>query len=249
MPDSQNTIRTWLVHSFYLVLTILLIWFWTNNLVLSAYSLQLTGILVVFYFASRFLAKGNKEIILDVIVFIAILLLVLASTGGLGSPLFFLIYFLLFAVALLFDPPTTLTLTLALTLFFANSLTSTRAALQLLSLVFITPLAIYFGKQYLRLLEAQEKIKILAKKSKELAAVSNQQSANLANEETNTLLWLSLNFKNSLLQIIHLSSELLADLGHLTLNQKERLQSIHESAKELLKSGEKLKEKIDKETD
>lgn len=249
MPNFPKTTRLWLVHSLYLVLTVFFIWFWTNNAVLSLYSLQLTGLLVVLYFGLRFLLKDGKEMILDVVVFTAILLVVLASTGGLGSPLFFLVYFLLFSVALLFDPPTTLTLTLALILFFVNSLTSTRAALQLLSLLFIAPLAIFFGKQYLRLLETQKKIKILAKKSKELSAISYQQSTQLANEETNTLLWLSLNFKNSLLPIIHLTAELLSDLGHLTLNQKEKLQSVHETAKELLKSGEKLKEKIDRETD
>ena len=250
MPSSQNSIRSFFLHAFCLVLTILLIWFWTNNIVLSAYSLQLTGLLVVFYFVGRFfLAKDNKEIILDVIIFTAILLLVLSSTGGLGSPFFFLVYFLLFSVALLFDPPTTLTLTLAITLFFANSLTSTHSALQLLSLIFISPLAIFFGKQYLRLLEAQEKIKILLKKSKEQSSISNQLSTDIANEETNVLFWLSLNCKNSLLQIIHQTTELLTDLSHLTFTQKERLQKIHEAAKELLKSGERLKERIDRETD
>ena len=250
MPSSQNSIRPFFLHAFCLVLTILLIWFWTNNIVLSAYSLQLTGLLVVFYFVGRFfLAKDNKEIILDVIIFTAILLLVLSSTGGLGSPLFFLVYFLLFAVSLLFDPPTTLVLTLILVLFFANSLTSLNAALQLLSLLFITPLAIFFGKQYLRLLETQQKIKILVQKNKEEEAVGRKISADITEEETNTLLWLSLNLKNGLLQIIHQTTELLSDLSHLTFTQKETLQKIHEAAKELLKSGEKLREKIDRETD
>ena len=71
----------------------------------------------------------------------------------------------------------------------------------------------------------------------------------IANEETNVLFWLSLNCKNSLLQIIHQTTELLTDLSHLTFTQKERLQKIHEAAKELLKSGERLKERIDRETD
>jgi len=120
MSNFPKTTRLWLVHSLYLVLTVFFIWFWTNNAVLSLYSLQLTGLLVVLYFGLRFLLKDGKEMILDVVVFTAILLVVLASTGGLGSPLFFLVYFLLFSVALLFDPPTTLTLTLALILFFVN---------------------------------------------------------------------------------------------------------------------------------
>jgi len=243
VPRSQKVAESLLLHTFYLVLPILVIWFWVNNPVLTNYNLQLTAFIVILCFVIKTLAaKKGKNPIFDTLIFTAILLLILSSTGGLGSPLFFLVYFLLFAVALLFEIPITLALTLALTLFFANTLTSVHSALQLLSLILVTPLAIWFGKQYLKLLETQKKIKILAKKSREL-------SASITSEETNALLWISLNFKNSLLQIIHLSSELLADIGHLTQTQKEHLQSIHESAKEILKSGEKLKEKIDRETD
>ena len=250
MPSSQNSIRPFFLRTLYLVLTVFFIWFWTGNEVLRNYNLQLTAFIVVFYFVSRFfLAPKNKEIILETIVLTSSLLLILTSTGGLGSPLFFLVYFLLFAVSLLFDPPTTLVLTLILVLFFANSLTSLNAALQLLSLLFITPLAIFFGKQYLRLLETQQKIKILVQKNKEEEAVGRKISADITEEETNTLLWLSLNLKNGLLQIIHQTTELLSDLSHLTFTQKERLQKIHEAAKELLKSGERLKERIDRETD
>ena len=55
--------------------------------------------------------------------------------------------------------------------------------------------------------------------------------------------------KNGILKITHQASELLTDIGHLTEIQKEKLQSIHETAKNLLKTGEKLREKIDLETD
>lgn len=250
--DRRQKASDFFRQAFFLVLTVLLTWFWVRNPVLANYNLQLTAILVLIYFLGRFFwnkKEGSQMLIFDVLIFTVILLLVLSSTSGLGSPFFFLVYFLLFAVALLFDPPITLTLTLALTLFFTNTLISIHAVLQLLSLLFISPLAIYFGKQYLRLLEAQTKIKILAKKEKVLTREKNELSENVTTEETDALLWLSLNFKNGLLSIGHLTSDLLSDIGHLTGNQKEKLQSIHESAKELLKSGEKLREKIDRETD
>lgn len=250
MPSPQNSIRPFLFRALSLMLSILLIRFWTGNEILRSYNLQLTAFIVVVYFFSRFfLAPKNKELILETIVLTSTLLLILTSTGGLGSPLFFLVYFLLFGVSLLFDPPTTLVLTLSLVLFFADSLTSLNTALQLLSLLFITPLAILFGKQYLRLLETQQKIKILVQKNKEKEILNREISTDITEEETNTLLWLSLNFKNGLLQIIHETTELLSDLGHLTFTQKETLQKIHETAKELLSSGEKLREKIDRETD
>lgn len=111
-----------------------------------------------------------------------------------------------------------------------------------MSLFLIAPLAIFFSKQYLRLLESQSKIKILKVKESKLEKT-------VKNEETDSLFFLSLNFKQGLLSIIHETSELLADLGSFNLSQKEKLQKIHKNAKDLLESGKKLQEKIDKETD
>ena len=161
---------------------------------------------------------------------------------GLTSPLFFLVYFLLFAVSLLFDPKITLTLTATLIIFFLNSISSLYDLVQLFSVILILPLAIFVGRQYLKVLEAGQKIKILEKDQQELTSF-------LAKEETDSLLWLSINLKNGLLSIVRLSSDLLSGIGQLTLIQKENLEKIHQTAKELLKGGQKLKEKIDKETD
>jgi len=255
IPNSQDQkttnsgVRDFFWHCLFFASTAFLIWFWVNNPVLANYNLQLTGFLVFIYFLAKLSFFRKDSLIWETVIFTNILLVILSSTGGLGSSLFFLVYFLLFAISLLFDPPTTLTLTLTLTLFFANTLTSTHAALQLFSLLLFTPMAIYFGKQYLKLLETRQLIKIIKKEKKLLKKEGQVLESAVENEETDSLLWLSLNFKNEMLKIIHKTSELLADIGHLTLTQKEILQSIHESAKNLLKSGEKLKEKIDKETD
>lgn len=237
----KQPVRDYFLHALYLSLSVFLLWLWLNNPVLLNYNLQLTAFMVLTYFSVKMLAKKGG-VFWDVIIAAVVLLLILSSTGGLASPFFFLLYFLLFAAAMLFEPPFTVTLTLLAALFFANTLTSLHAALQLLSLLFITPLAMYFGRQYLRLLETQEKIKILAKQGQKL-------EKEITGQETDSLLWLSLNLKDGLLKIVHLASELLSDIGRLGPVQKEKLQSIHESAKELLKSGEKLKQKIDKQTD
>ena len=185
--------------------------------------------------------KAPRFLIWDALLFTAILLLLLTTTGGLGSPFFFLLYFLLFVVALLFDTVFTLVLSLALALFFARDFKTLRDIFQLLSLLFLTPLALYFGRQYLGLTEAQKKIKILIREGR-------QQEKVIAGAETDSLLWLSLNLKEGLLKIIHQSSELLSDL-RLNFSQKEKLQSVHQTAKELFSSSEKLMDKIDKETD
>ncbi len=246
MPKKTSlAIRTFFLQSFWLTLTVLAVWIWTHQPLLANLNLLFVLFLVFIYFVVKIILSRLRPaggLFLDLFIFTAALLLIVSSTGDLNSSFFFLIYFLLFAAALVLPPPTTLTLTLALSLYFANSLNSGHAALQLLSLLLFSPLAIFFGRQYLNLLETQKKIKVLTKKGSRLEKA-------VENEETETLLWLSLNLKDGLLNIVRQSSELLTDIGRLHFSQKEKLQEIHRIARELLKSGQKLQEKIDKETD
>ena len=230
-----------LLSCLYLLIVILPLWYWVNNPALAAYNLHLAIIIVLVYLVLRFLRC--KNLIWDTIIYVSAALLILSSTGSLASPFFFLLYFLLFAAALLFEPFFTLTLTLILSLFFFRELNSLQNCLQILSLVFFAPLALYFGHQYLAVLESKNKIKKLAKKEKKLAKA-------IENEETQSLLWLSLDLKEGLFKIIHESSELLAD-NRLPLGKysRDNLQSIHKTAKDLLESGKKLQKSIDEQTD
>jgi len=237
-----------------LVFTVIFVYFWTNNPVLANYNLPLTAVLAILYFILRqfFFHKDDKSysnLLLDTVVLSAILLLVINITGGLTSPLFFLIYFYLFAFALLFDQSVTILISFLFCLFFSREIHSVNAILQILSVLLLCPLAIFFGKQYLKLLESQEKIKRLSQSSKKIMIEKKKTEEEVGRQETNALLWLSLNFKDSLLKIVHTSAELLTDIGRITPNQKKQLESIHQNAKEILNSGEKLKQKIDKETD
>lgn len=246
MPEKPKiATRAYFIHAFFLVMTIFWTWFWVNNPVLLNLNLFLILGMIFLYIVAK-LILGRREpyanLVLNTLIFTVALLVIIASTGGLSSSFFFLIYFLLFAVALLFNPFITLTLTLTLVFFFANTLGSLDAAIKLISMLFFTILALFFAKGYLKLLEIQKKVKILAKEGKKL-------SGTVESEETNTLLWLSLNFKEGLLKIIYRSSDLLSDIGRLSLTQKEKLGEIHETAKDVLKSGQKLQEKIDRETD
>jgi hypothetical protein len=235
--------KSFFIHSLFLLSAIILTWFWTSNPGLSLYNLQLIALFVIFYFLSHFLSKSAfLTSTIDAIIFTIVILLLVTSTGGLSSPLFFLIYFLLFAVSLLFEPAITLVLTAAIFVFFWPSPLVLNSLIQLLSVLLILPLSVFLGRQYLKVLEAHQEIKILKKESQKL-------EKSITSEETDSLLWLSLNLKEGLLQIIHLTADLLSGLGYLTLTQKEKLEKIHQIAKDLLKSGQKLKEKIDRETD
>jgi hypothetical protein len=175
---------------------------------------------IIFIFLSLF----KKTISLHLIAFI--ISLIVFDSQGLNSPFFFLIYFLLFTIAFQNPPTTTLTYSLVLILLLSQSLDSTESLIPLASLLFITPLAWFIGKQYLEKAKTDLDIEV---------------------SETNILMWLSLKFKTGICQIIDNCAELLST--PLQPSQKEKLKYIKDSAKSLLNSSEKLKKEIDDQTD
>ncbi len=100
----------------------------------------------------------------------------------------------------------------------------------------------FFGKQYLKVLKDEEKIKIL----QEEGEIMEEE---IEKEETDILLWASLELKKGLTEILDQTGYLLSDIGHLTIKQKERLLKISELSKRLLRGSQRLKEEIDKTTD
>ena len=175
---------------------------------------------IIFIYFSLF----KKTISLHLIAFI--ISLIVFDSQGLNSPFFFLIYFLLFTIAFQNPPTTTLSYSLALILFLSHSLNSNESLIPLVSLLFITPLAWFIGKQYLDKAKTESDIEI---------------------SETNILLWLSLKFKTGICTIIDNCAELLST--PLLPSQKEKLKYIKDSAKSLLNSSEKLKDEVDNQTD
>ncbi len=175
---------------------------------------------LVFIFLSLF----KKHFSLHLIAFI--ISLVVFYTDGLNSPFFFLIYFLLFTVAFQNPPTTTLSLSLILIILLSQSLNSLQSLLPLGSLLLITPLSWFIGKQYLD---------------------KNKVDTDFSVSETNVLMWLSLKFKTGICQIIDNCSELLST--PLQPTQKEKIKYIKDSAKSLLNSSEKLKTEVDQQSD
>jgi membrane protein implicated in regulation of membrane protease activity len=228
------------IHAFFLSAAVLLTYFWTANPSFEPYTLQLMAVLVIFYFLNHLWQnpKYRLTLAIDGLIFAMVTLLLIQQTGSLSSPLFFLIYILLFGLSLLLNPIITLFFSLLLVAFFLPQTTNLNNVLQLIGLLLITPLALFFGRQYLQILESEKKIKILNINRQALEREVCQQ-------EEDTLLWLSLAFKEQIVNILDHSSNLLSDIGRLTQSQRERLQTIHESAKQLLQLGDKLKEKIE----
>lgn len=239
---------SFLIHSLFLSVAILLSFIWVKNPNLSIYTLQLVGLFILLYFVLGRLKNLKQPVdktgqLVTSIIFTMVVMLLVFSTGGINSPLFFLTYFLLFGLSLTLDPNITVVLSLLLMLFlFLHHPTNTLDnLLPIFSLILITPLSIFFGKEYLKVLQYRGKIKILQKEVKKTAA-------NITSEETNVLLWLSLNFKHSLQTIIDKLSQTLERPG-LNFSQKQLLLKALNEAKKLIKSGQELEEKVDKQTD
>lgn len=183
-----------LKHTLILSLSFVFSFFWTNNKSLSIYTLQLTAFLILTYLIFQAVTKKNSnllrfKILFDVSILSFVVFLLVFSTGALYSPLFFLMYFLLFGVSLLFEPESAITLSLLAGIFFLFTPKKDflLEILQLSSLVIISPLAVIFGKQYLKLLQSESKIKILEVTEKALEEEVVRQEKEVKNWTSNTL--------------------------------------------------------------
>jgi len=191
-----------------------------TNSPLEIYTPQFIALVSIIFLVFLF----KKKLSIHLISFI--ICLTVFSSNGLNSPFFFLIYFLLFTLAFQNPPSTTLSFSLILILLLSQSLNSLQSLLPLSSLLLITPLSLFIGRQYLDKIKAENELSV---------------------DETDFLLWLSLKFKTGICQIIDSSSEILST--PLQPNQKEKIHYIKDSAKSLLNSSEKLKTEIDKQSD
>jgi len=239
MPKSSN-----LINLFFLISSVFLVYFWIKSANASLYTLQLIALCIIFYFLNQIIGKRRPSLFINILILSIVSLILVATSGGLASPLFFLVYFLLFGASLLLGPNISLILTLTLVLFFLllGPFDNLGNFLSLASLFFICPLALFFGRQYLRLLEGEKKIAILRKTDRKLKKA-------IKKEETDSLMWLSLELRQGILRIIDKTSELLSKPADFTWRQKENLEAILASSKRLLRTGEKLKKEIDETTD
>ena len=230
-------------HSLFLILAVFLTALWVNQPSLSLYTLQLIAFFILLYFVNRQLVKSkNKDYFSSIILTLVILLLV-SSTGNAGSPLFFLIYFLLFGLSLTLEPSIVAILSFILIIFFflINGKQALEHILPIFSLLLITPLALFFGRQYLQVLKQKGLIKILKKKQ-------NQAETNITKEETNSLMWLNLNFNYAMIKTIDLVSQVLAR-ARISFSERQNLTEVLRINKKLFQTGKLLKEKIDQQTD
>lgn len=232
-----------LLHTILLIASAAGIYFWLSLPTLSPYTLQLVAVLILLYLGSHWLRSHRPKwfhrstITIDITLITSMILLLVTETGTLTSPFFFLCYFLLFGVAMLYEIEATLALTGVLIIFFmfipGTNLSDLAHLSELIALIMITPLAIFTGHQYeSSLTEKQARIML---------------SKHLAKDESDMLLFLSLNLKKTLLSAL--------DSLSLTIPQtkikdvRTNLQTLYGDLKNLYRSADELQQTIDRESD
>lgn len=151
--------KRFIKHSLLLLASITFVLLWQNKYV-SIYTNALVGLLTLFYiifiFSKKFkLGVSNINIATCLLLTTTILLLVF-FTGQLNSYLFFLLYFLLFYISFTLLPESVFVFSLTLLIIFAPHLIKNGIytdGTQLASLLLLTPLAYFFGKE----IQAHEK--------------------------------------------------------------------------------------------
>lgn len=174
-----------LVHSFILIACIVVAFIFPQT-TLAEYNIELAALLLVIFFIARRLSFFSKRTrLFESVIFTLIVLGTINTTGGLQSPFFFLVDFLLFALALLLEPIIPIIVTLVLMLFFlvGAQQTAFNELLPIFSLALMTPFAMILGNEY-------EETKQLKR------AISSQTE--------NTFLFLSLMLKNHLKEMSNL---------------------------------------------
>ncbi len=168
------------VHSLILILAIAFAFVFPKT-ALAQYELQLSALLFATLFIIRKFTKTGR--LSESVIFTLIVFTIVNTTGGVSSPFFFLIYFLLFALALILEPIISLVTTFACIIFFILNIQEVQGVKDLIpifSLAFLTPFALFMGQEYLK----EQKSKIKMQKS-----------------QTDTFLFLSLMLKNQLKNI------------------------------------------------
>ena len=151
-----------IIHSLIIIFTITLGFLFPKS-ALAQYDLQIAASLFVFFFLVKKITLPDSQPtrLLESVIFTLIVLLIVNTTGATQSPFFFLIYFLLFALFLLLEPIISMVTTLTLMIFFLFSLPQNQnlsTLLPIFSLAFITPFALFLGKEYLENQKSKEEI-------------------------------------------------------------------------------------------
>ena len=186
-----------------LILSFVVIFIW-HTFPLSDYTVPLLSILIFLYMILSLRKRGKGFLNMGgegpwgIFILNTVVLLLIFSTGSLNSPLFFLLYFLGFGIAFVFEPPVAFVFAIGAILIFAPDALKTDVitnALKIGSLILISPLAFFFGQEYRVNDQKEEAIEALEERSKDSAdtiskdieEVIKDEKANLKSKDLDKL--------------------------------------------------------------
>ena len=158
--------------------------------------MALSGALIVLYilFSARGKGKGflqmGGEGPWGIFFLNTVILLLIFSTGGINSVLFFLLYFLGFGIAFVFEPAVTFVFVLGVILVFVPDAIKGDLlvnSLKLGSLLLISPLAFFFGLEYRKNDKQDEAIVALEERTKEAADTIAEDIEEVVKDEKENL--------------------------------------------------------------
>ena len=184
-----------LVQSAVLILSFVVIFVWQNS-PLGTYTVPMLGLLIALYLIISARKKGSGFFNMGgegpwgIFILNTVIFLLIFSTGSLNSVLFFLLYFLGFGIAFVFEPSVVFVFILCSILIFlpdALKTDPTGNLLKLGSLLLISPLAFFFGKEYRKGDRQDEKINALEERTNDAADTISEDIEEVIKDEKETL--------------------------------------------------------------
>ncbi|MBU2632295.1 hypothetical protein KKG52_01135 [Patescibacteria group bacterium] len=185
---------TFLYQSLVLIISFSLIYAF-QDASLFVYTIPVIGLLVLVYlilFARQknfsFLTSGGG--LLQIFTLNTLVLLLIFSTDGFNSPIFFLLYFLSFGIAFAFNPASILVYIVGVILVFLpialkDNVTDNFIKLGVLALV--SPLAFFFAQMYQKTEEQEEKIEEIKERAQDAASTITSDVEKLLGNEKEIL--------------------------------------------------------------
>ncbi len=173
-----------------LILSFAIVFVWENS-PLSNYTVQILGFLVFLYLIISARKKGKDFLTMGggpwgIFILNTIILLLIFSTGSISSSLFFLLYFLGFGIAFVFEPPAIFVFIVgAVLVFLPDALKGDTFGnfIKVGSLLLISPLAYFFGREYRKSDKQESDIEALEERTKEAADTISEDVEEVIRDE------------------------------------------------------------------
>lgn len=177
--------------SLILIFSFSLVFGWEQIPALSFYTIPAIGFLIFLYL----IVTSRKKKALDflngdspwsIFTINSLILLLIFSTGDINSPIFFLLYFLAFGVAFVFEPEVIFVFMLGIILVFMSAILKddiTANMLKVGSLILLSTLAFVFGREYKKSEKQDESTQALKERAGYAGSTIEQDAEEILEEE------------------------------------------------------------------